>query len=217
LQSIQEVLTAISSIQDTIGGKSAGFDWKAIAGEAGLRLIDKLGPALPAMLMPTPAMQPNPARHMPAAPPPGQAATQAPAQAVAQASAQANQQAPTEEENTQMMAMYRQLLMNIAPAMMTKMNNGAPGSEFADWFIEGYGRMVYEQVKAAGKETIIGAFRSIPELWAQLAPVENTFTTFIEEFLAWTPEEYEDPPAPPPPPVEEIRTPKPGKGKKAIQ
>lgn len=67
--------------------------------------------------------------------------------------------------------------------MLSFLNNGISGAEFASWFIDGYGSLQYEAIRAAGAERIISVFRRSP-MWAQLAAIEQRFVQFIGEFVA---------------------------------
>ena len=79
--------------------------------------------------------------------------------------------------------------MQIAGPLLSHLQQGQPGGEFASWFIDGYGFGFHNQLKALGKEQILLVIKSIPELWNQIQPMDQLFSAFLDEFLAWAPPE----------------------------
>jgi len=72
----------------------------------------------------------------------------------------------------------------IATRAVDAFQRGLPGDAFAaglDSFYPG----LYDQVAAAGKEGIMQALKSQPELWAQLEPREAEVERWVDEFLGW--------------------------------
>jgi hypothetical protein len=94
---------------------------------------------------------------------------------------------------------YQFILSNF-DAVMNKIPLTDGGYLFGDWIAAGPGPLVIERFKAAGTEQIIAVFRTVPQAWQQLGPVEARFRQFLNELMAWAPEEAEeDDPAEPDP------------------
>jgi hypothetical protein len=92
------------------------------------------------------------------------------------------------------LATHLRTFLSVREPMLTFLNDGATGGEFAAWFAGGYGDLQYQAIRAAGADRIISVFRNSP-MWAQLGPIEQRFTTFVREFTEWT-EEAEAPAGP---------------------
>ncbi len=87
------------------------------------------------------------------------------------------------------------LLRTIGGPMLNHLNSpGLDGVDFAIWFIGGYGRNVYSQIAAAGKDLLLNSIRTnAPELWAQVSGPDRdrpgitsptpAFVQFLAEFL----------------------------------
>jgi len=87
------------------------------------------------------------------------------------------------------------LLRMIGGPMLNHLNSpGLDGVDFAIWFIGGYGRNVYSQIAAAGKDLLLNSIRTnAPELWAQVSGPDRdrpgitsptpAFVQFLGEFL----------------------------------
>jgi hypothetical protein len=114
--------------------------------------------------------------------------------------------------------MMNMLLQQIGDPLLNHLHNGQRGEEFGDWLVTGFGTSAPPQVKGLGKDKIIAAIKLTP-LWPNIAPVEQRFSEFLDELLAWTPDweeahlrvcqvpncphpahELEDEPEPPPGP-----------------
>lgn len=90
------------------------------------------------------------------------------------------------------------LLRMIGGPMLNHLNSpGLDGVDFAIWFIGGYGRNVYSQIAAAGKDLLLNSIRTnAPELWAQVSGPDRdrpgitsptpAFVQFLGEFLDTT-------------------------------
>ena len=169
--SINEALDTIDKLKGLFAGESQN-PWIA----AITTIVDKLGPAAEAYAaqraMPAAASAPGgqpPAEHPagePSSPPPG---------------------GPEQEAFLHMRAM----VLQIAGPLLSHLQNGQPGEDFAAWFIDGYGYGFHNQLKALGKEQIMLVVKSIPELWTQLQPMDQLFSAFLDEFLTWAPPEQD--------------------------
>lgn len=134
-------------------------------------LADKLGPAAEAYAehhgMHRPASAPTGQPSPEAASPPGSAARS--------------------RENKEAFAVYRNIMLQVAGPMIGHLHNGQSGDDFAIWFVDGYGPGFHKQLKAIGKEQIMQVIASMPEVWGQLQPMQEVFSVFLDEFLAWEP------------------------------
>lgn len=59
------------------------------------------------------------------------------------------------------------------------------GYDFASWFIDGQGPLMYAQVKAVGPDKLMGAIKSYAPLWQQIGGMEEKVQQFIGEFLTY--------------------------------
>lgn len=149
-----------------------------------------------------PGTLPNPAAPQPQAPPPPPPIPMGPdgkpdaAAAVTQMAQQAQRSAMTPEQvktqeaqESQHMNQARMLVGMIEKPLVTHINGGANGLEFAEWFVAGYGRDTYSIIKAAGKQNLIDAFgaysRVLAALFSGMPPGEAD--AFFDGFLSWTP------------------------------
>lgn len=83
-----------------------------------------------------------------------------------------------------MYAQYHPLINMIGQPLITHLNDPEKdGYDFAEWFIAGQGRLMYDQVKGVGLEKLMGAIRSFAPLWQQIGGIEVKVKQFVEEFL----------------------------------
>ena len=91
-----------------------------------------------------------------------------------------------QEKQRQQYIQFHGFLGTIAPAIVSHLNDAEKnGYDFADWFISGYQRLTYDQIKAVGTETLLGAMRSYQPLWAQIGGIEEKVKGFINEFMTY--------------------------------
>ena len=91
------------------------------------------------------------------------------------------------------MAQSHQVLQIIGPPMLGMMmdqERDTPGADFADWLMEwrgggAQGRQFYETLKAQGPDMMLALMKSYPPLWSQLAPVQQKFEAFLDEFFRY--------------------------------
>jgi len=137
-----------------------------------VNLADRLSPALEAFVS-SRAAPSGPSGQPGGAPPPD---------------AGSGPSAPASDEKRQAFMQHRAMMLQISSPMLAHLQNGQPGGEFAAWFVDGYGFHFFNQLKGLGKDQIMLVIKSIPEVWNQLQPIDQLFSVFIGEFLAWTPE-----------------------------
>jgi hypothetical protein len=111
-----------------------------------------------------------------------------------------------EEEQVEQMQRINQefgwMFDRLAPELVNIFLDDAPGMVFRDWFIDEYGKFIYNQVKNFSPETILTLIEirkqqaelSVKERLQQLRPPEKV-TQFVQEFLsdAEAPEEDDTP------------------------
>jgi len=106
------------------------------------------------------------------------------------------QQPPTVDP--QFAPAYTVIFMNQG-ALLNCVRSGKTGLDFGDFLAHpaGPGEIEIEKLKTAGVDNII-RFISIqlPQLWAELQPVELKFRGFLQDLMTWTPDEGEDDPEP---------------------
>ena len=79
---------------------------------------------------------------------------------------------------------FHPLIGMIGQPLITHLNDPEKdGYDFAEWFIAGQGRLMYDQVKGIGSEKLMGAVKSYAPLWQQIGGVEPKVKEFIGEFL----------------------------------
>lgn len=139
-------------------------------------VADKLGPAAEAY-----------AEHR-AMHPPDSAATGQPSPEAASRPDSAGRS----DKNREAFSIYRNIMIQVSGPMIAHVQNGQPGSDFAIWFVDGYGPGFHKQLQKIGKEQIMHVIASIPEVWGQLQPMEDVFSVFLTEFLAWNPQDESD-------------------------
>jgi hypothetical protein len=81
---------------------------------------------------------------------------------------------------------YLSTLAEIQPVLLRYVNAGMSGGDFADWFEQLYGGLLFSQLTNLGADRIVLAFRLSP-VWPQLQAVESQFREFVADFCAWQP------------------------------
>lgn len=84
------------------------------------------------------------------------------------------------------------LLHEVKTPMVQYMNGRVPGSDFADWFVGGYGEPLWKQIAEAGPDELAGAITNFPPIMEKLTALQvgqERIAQFAREFVEWTPEE----------------------------
>jgi hypothetical protein len=81
--------------------------------------------------------------------------------------------------------MLRGAFRQFMPMLLTALSQGGNGYGLAKTVIALFGRPRYDQACAIGKEGIMQLVRAEPDLWAQVAPMEATFSRFLDEFTGY--------------------------------
>jgi hypothetical protein len=83
-------------------------------------------------------------------------------------------------------AQFHGFLNEIAQPILNHMNNPEKdGYDFAEWFIDGKSRLMYDNVKGVGEDVLFEAIKTFPLLWTQVAGIELKFKQFIHEFITY--------------------------------
>lgn len=172
--SLTEALSMIEKLKSLFPGDSSQNPWIA----AITTVADKFGPAAEAY-----------AKHRAMEPPPS-AGTRG--QAVPPDSGAASTP-PADQPAREAFMQHRNIVLQIAGPLLSHLSNGQDGGEFAAWFVDGYDFGFHNQLKTLGKDQIMLVIKSIPELWSKLQPMEQLFSSFLDEFLAWKQPEDESP------------------------
>jgi hypothetical protein len=85
---------------------------------------------------------------------------------------------PTPEEVVLIAALRHHI-----PLLTTAVRQGADGYAFAATVIRLGGRSVHDQLSGLGADRIIQLIKGEPDLWAQVAPMEDSFLKFLKEFV----------------------------------
>jgi len=88
--------------------------------------------------------------------------------------------------------MFRGVLRQFMPMLLTTLSQGGDGHGLAETVITLFGRPTYDQASGLGKDKIMQLVKAEPDLWAQVAPIEAEFRRFLDEFTgydAWTAEQ----------------------------
>lgn len=179
--SLNETLETINKLKGLFPADSQN-PWLA----AITTIADKFGPAAEAYVEQRTMRPPGDA---PAGQPPGGERAEAPGSP------------PAGDKNREAFMQHRAMVQQIAGPLLSHLQAGQPGEDFAIWFVDGYGYGFFNQLKTLGKEQIMLVIKSIPELWNQIQPMDQLFSKFLDQFLAWAPDE--PPPAMPPGKTEE--------------
>lgn len=96
------------------------------------------------------------------------------------------------QEAQQRYRQYHGFIASIMGPLLNHLNDTNPNTEerkngydFADWFISGNGRVMYDTIKTVGVDTLMGAFQSYPPLWGQIGGIEVKVRQFVEEFMTY--------------------------------
>lgn len=96
------------------------------------------------------------------------------------------------QESQQRYRQYHEFIQSITQPLLNHLNDTNPdtderknGYDFADWFISGNGRVMYDTIKGVGTETLMGAFQSYTPLWQQIGGIEAKVKQFVEEFMTY--------------------------------
>ena len=81
--------------------------------------------------------------------------------------------------------MLRGVLRQFMPMLLTALNQGGDGYGLAKTVITLFGRPTYDQAAQLGKDKIMQLVKAEPDLWAQVAPIEDKFSRFLEEFVGY--------------------------------
>jgi hypothetical protein len=66
------------------------------------------------------------------------------------------------------------------------------GSDFAAWVAEYHGPQILQDARSLGSANIVEMFKAAPAIWAAIAPKEVQFRQFLDQVLAFTPDEVEE-------------------------
>ena len=77
------------------------------------------------------------------------------------------------------------LVQQIGVQVVDALARGVTGDQFADSLVTFYGEAVYERIASFGQAGIMSALQSLPQLWAQLAPVQPQLEQFVSDFLGY--------------------------------
>jgi hypothetical protein len=84
-------------------------------------------------------------------------------------------------EEVRLLGLFRRFM----PMLMITLRQGGTGNALAEKVITLFGRPTYDQACGIGKDRIMTILQLEPDLWAQVAPVEASFSRFLEEFLRY--------------------------------
>lgn len=81
---------------------------------------------------------------------------------------------------------YYGIIENMRNPLITHLNNEEKdGYDFAEWFIEGNGRLMYNSVKSVDPDTLFAAMKSYTPLWSAVGSAPEKVREFIGEFLTY--------------------------------
>lgn len=84
-------------------------------------------------------------------------------------------------EETRLRDVFRRFM----PMLVFSLNQGGTGYGLAEKVIALFGRSTYEQASAIGKDRMLAILKSERDVWDQVAPIEDKFSRFLDEFLAY--------------------------------
>ena len=201
LESLNVVAGVVSKFQEISGGAAgAGGDrpwWQELLVDAGPDVLRNLAPGIGAML--------NGMRMPAAANPAGAGATTQPSPT----QTTSLPPAPPPAAQDPYIPSYRNLLM-VIDSLFSYIDRGLTGIEWADSVADLNGDTYVETIKGAGRERLIAALKTIPELLPRIQPIEARFSQFLDEVMAWPADDGDDEVDPPPPGA------KPSKKKKGV-
>lgn len=67
--------------------------------------------------------------------------------------------------------------------IISSMQRGVTGDQFADSIETQHGRLEYDKIASMGKDKIIAEMQTVPEFWSQVVP--SSIEKFVEEFIAY--------------------------------
>lgn len=81
------------------------------------------------------------------------------------------------------------------PMILGALNRGQSGDDFADSLVGMLGQLTYDQIAAAGKDSLLRGMQTVPEFWSQINPL--SIDKFVDDFIKYgtepsTSEEEED-------------------------
>ena len=82
----------------------------------------------------------------------------------------------------------QQALMQYGGMIVKAVYRGQDGTSFAaslEDLMGDDGAAIYTQIAAMGKEGIIAALQTVPQLWNQLAPIQDRLEKFVDQFIAY--------------------------------
>jgi hypothetical protein len=94
-------------------------------------------------------------------------------------------QAPEMPTSSPEELMLRGVLRQFMPMLLTAVNQGGDGYGLAKTVIALFGRPTYDQASALGKDKIMQLIKREPDLWTQVAPIEERFSRFLDEFTGY--------------------------------
>jgi len=207
---LKEALQEQKEMIELMGFKRGGAsstDWGSVAIELGrdvLKGLTQVGTAFAQLQIQKanlelqrkhgaqPAAATPAARPAPAAAPAAIAAPEPAAPAVNGAPAPASELTPEGQDMiANISAQFAQLFDGAAPFLVDHFRKGWSGMEFREWFLDTYGRMGLNAVRAMSKETLIGVLEHrkangpahVQELLFELNPPER-LAQFVDEFLS---------------------------------
>lgn len=101
-------------------------------------------------------------------------------------------QAPQMPSTTGGYEQLHQLLAHFQGPILQAINNGQTGFDFADWVCQGYGNVQFLQFKAVGFQALWTAITTYPPLWSQIGPMEVQFQAWLQDVLAYDPNQQDD-------------------------
>jgi len=82
-------------------------------------------------------------------------------------------------------ARLRDAFRRFMPMVVFTLNQGGTGYSLAEKVIALLGRPTYDQACAIGKDRIMAILKSERDVWDQVAPIEDKFSRFLDEFLGY--------------------------------
>lgn len=83
-------------------------------------------------------------------------------------------------------SMLQQAVAQFGGILINALDRGVPGDQIAASVDAMHGRLVYDQIIGMGKEGILRALQSSPQLWTRLQPIEAQLGVFIDEFISYS-------------------------------
>lgn len=78
---------------------------------------------------------------------------------------------------------YTMMLRQMEGPLLTSLNEGQSGDEFADTLIRWAGRIPYDHLKGLGKDAILALLQTYQPIWLQVTQIPQRFNQFLDEFL----------------------------------